>query len=87
MKKLIFLSILLIVGCASNIPILDVDEALKIKPNMTKNDILKNIGKPFEIRAGIALDNNDLIELWILFSLSNLSLQMKYDKPNLMNHE
>ena len=55
---------LFLIGCSSSHQFIDVDEALLIKPGMSKAEIRTTLGKPTEVRAGIVLKNNDVIELW-----------------------
>lgn len=65
-KVVIIISLLalFLVGCSSSHQFIDVDEALLIKPGMSKSDARVILGKPTEVRAGIVLKNNDVIELW-----------------------
>lgn len=56
--------ILILIGCSSSHQFIDVDDALLIKPGMSKADVRSTLGKPTEVRAGIVLTNNDVIELW-----------------------
>jgi len=61
---IIFTAVWVIVGCSSSHQFIDVDDALLIKPGMSKADVRSTLGKPTEVRAGIVLTNNDVIELW-----------------------
>ena len=44
---------------------IDVDDALLIKPDMSRKDVLDIIGKPTEVKAGFINDDGDLYEIWL----------------------
>ena len=50
---------------AIELQFIDVDDALLIKPDMSRKDVLDIIGKPTEVKAGFLNDDGDLYEIWL----------------------
>ena len=50
---------------ALELQFIDVDDALLIKPDMSRKDVLDIVGKPTEVKAGFLNDDGDLYEIWL----------------------
>ena len=80
---IISLLALLLIGCSSSHQFIDVDDALLIKPGMSKTDVRRTLGKPTEVRAGIVLKNDDVIELWG-YQMKNMQNRQVLDINNIL---
>jgi hypothetical protein len=59
----------------------DVDDMLLLAPKMKKNSVLQYIGTPKEVRAGIVLKSNEVIEVW-LYTIREKMMQISQSEIN-----
>ena len=70
MRSVIYLICIswLLISCSLlsiELQFIDVDDALLIKPDMSRKDVLDIVGKPTEVKAGFLNDDGDLYEIWL----------------------
>ena len=46
-------------------PFVDIDETIQLTPRMNQDRVLDILGQPLEVRAGLLLNNDDLLEIWV----------------------
>jgi hypothetical protein len=69
MLKPFIISCIFFIGCAPSFitlkQFIDVDDLIKLEPNMKRKQVSTFIGTPKAIRSGIILKSGDFIEIWV----------------------
>jgi len=84
-KYILIIGTILLSSCSSSIMTMkqftDVDDIILLAPKMKKNSVLQNIGTPKEIRAGIVLKSNEVIEIW-LYSIREKMMKVSSEEAD-----